>query len=253
MDVGVLEDVGLTKNESRVYLALLRIGASFSGRIIEASGVYSANVYNALERLAEKGLVSYVVKNNKKFYEATEPGKLQELLKSREDSLGFALPELKSLYERGRVVQEVRVFKGREGLKAVLEDVYNTLKGTKNEWLVFGSTGFGAKVLGYWVDAWEKKRARTGIWLRVTMNLDPQGVAGGERFKRFPRTEVRYMPRGFVSPATFYSYFPKAAIIVWSGEEPLGVVFEDERIARGIKNSFDFLWKAAAKTPPSNA
>jgi len=38
MDVSILEDLGLTQAEIKVYLALLELGSSSAGRILEKSG-----------------------------------------------------------------------------------------------------------------------------------------------------------------------------------------------------------------------
>ena len=59
-----LEKAGLTKIESKVYLSLLDLGPSLAGQISKHSGIHRRSVYDALDRLAEKGLISYIVKNN---------------------------------------------------------------------------------------------------------------------------------------------------------------------------------------------
>ena len=64
MDTGLLESVGLTKSEAKVYLALLELGSSSKGPIVKRSGVASSKVYELLDKLIAKGLVSIVVKAN---------------------------------------------------------------------------------------------------------------------------------------------------------------------------------------------
>ncbi|MEK6887971.1 MAG: helix-turn-helix domain-containing protein, partial [Candidatus Aenigmatarchaeota archaeon] len=60
MDVSALEGIGLTNAEIKVYLALLELGATKTGLLIEKSGLQSSVVYSALARLMEKGLVSSI-------------------------------------------------------------------------------------------------------------------------------------------------------------------------------------------------
>ena len=58
-----LVNLGLTEGEAKVYTALLGTGSSTVGPIVKASGVASSNIYDILERLIEKGLVSFIIKS----------------------------------------------------------------------------------------------------------------------------------------------------------------------------------------------
>lgn len=55
-----LGDVGLSKNEVKVYVALSKIGQATANKIVGNSKVHRTNVYDTLDRLVEKGLVSYL-------------------------------------------------------------------------------------------------------------------------------------------------------------------------------------------------
>ena len=88
MNTEVLQEFGLSKTEAKVYLALLELGKSKAGEVTKKSLVNRTNVYDALERLIEKGLVSYVSENNKKVFEAVNPQRLQEILKDKHEKLG---------------------------------------------------------------------------------------------------------------------------------------------------------------------
>ena len=52
-----LIQVGLTKTEIKVYLALLDLGESLTGTIANSATLYRKNVYDALSNLHKKGLV----------------------------------------------------------------------------------------------------------------------------------------------------------------------------------------------------
>jgi sugar-specific transcriptional regulator TrmB len=69
MEANELEKFGLTEGESRVYLALLKIGKSTIGDIIKEAQVSNSKVYDILDRLNKKGLIGVVTENNKKTYE----------------------------------------------------------------------------------------------------------------------------------------------------------------------------------------
>ena len=94
-----LQEIGLSKTESKVYLALLELGSALAGKITKKSGINRTNVYDALERLIEKGLVTYIIQANRKVFEPVDPNKLQEILKEKQDKLDSLMPELQLKYK----------------------------------------------------------------------------------------------------------------------------------------------------------
>jgi len=71
-----LEKIGLTKGESEVYVLLVETGNSTAGDIIKKSTLASSKVYDILQRLVNKGLASFSIKNGVKYYDATSPERL---------------------------------------------------------------------------------------------------------------------------------------------------------------------------------
>jgi sugar-specific transcriptional regulator TrmB len=59
MNTKILEDIGLTKTEIKIYLALLKLGQSTTTNIIKDAGIHASKVYEFLDKLIKKGLVSY--------------------------------------------------------------------------------------------------------------------------------------------------------------------------------------------------
>ena len=53
----ILEDVGFTEGESKIYLALLELGESKVGPLIKSSGISRSKVYDILDRLIAKSVV----------------------------------------------------------------------------------------------------------------------------------------------------------------------------------------------------
>src|SRR3989338_8371900 len=95
MDEKILERVGLSKGEIEVYLVLLKLGSSLVSKVAQETGLHRTNIYDTLEKLREKGLVSYVIKENMKYYSSSNPDKLLDYVKEREAEIMSILPELK--------------------------------------------------------------------------------------------------------------------------------------------------------------
>ena len=74
MDIQLLRKVGLTDGESKVYLALLELGSSTTGPIVKEADIAKSIVYQILDRLIQKGLVSYIVKEKTKYFPKSRVG-----------------------------------------------------------------------------------------------------------------------------------------------------------------------------------
>ena len=81
MKEDALTEVGFSKNEAKVYFALLRLGASTAGVVAAHANIHRTNVYDALERLIEKSVVTYIYKGNKKYFEAVNPSQILEAMR----------------------------------------------------------------------------------------------------------------------------------------------------------------------------
>src|SRR3989344_337750 len=64
MNEQLLEDIGLTKGEIKVYLTLLKLRETTTGKIIEEAQISSGKIYEILDKLIKKGLVSYIIKEH---------------------------------------------------------------------------------------------------------------------------------------------------------------------------------------------
>lgn len=60
MNTQILEDIGLTNAEIKVYLALLELGTATAGPILEKSHLQNSVVHMTLNKLIEKGFVTFV-------------------------------------------------------------------------------------------------------------------------------------------------------------------------------------------------
>ena len=91
---GTLKDVGLVDDEIKIYLALLKSGSSLASRLSEETKINRSHVYQLLERLIVKGFVSYVIRENRKYFSSVSPLKIVEIIQEREQRLKNIFPSL---------------------------------------------------------------------------------------------------------------------------------------------------------------
>ncbi|MBW2991331.1 hypothetical protein KY348_06555 [Candidatus Woesearchaeota archaeon] len=231
----ILIELGLNHNEAKVYLALIKLGPSMAGKVAEVSKVHRRTVYDVLESLMDKGLVSFIIKANRKSFEATNPKRLMELLKEKEKDLDNLLPELIAAQRASKEVQTATVYKGKKGVKNIFEDV---LKYNKS--LVFGSSGRFKETLGPYFTLFQKRKKEKG---RGTEAIVSERIKGTDIHLKTPG-KIRFLPRQYESPISTLVYGNKVAIVVWT-EDPIGFLIESKTAAKSFTNYFKVMWGMA--------
>lgn len=234
-----LKQAGLPENEAKVYLTLLEIGSETAGTITKRSGINRTNVYDSLERLTEKGLVSYVIQSNRKYFEATSTRRIIKYLEEKEKEIRnrkkiikAILPELEIKRKLSKEPQEATIYKGKKGLKSVAEDVIVKRK----EVLIFGAEGKFKDIFTHYFKQWHLKRKNTKIKLKIIYN---------KKIKRkLPLAQIKYNLNLEETPATTWVYGDKTAIIVWS-EQPLITLIRSKEVAKSYKQFFSLIWKSS--------
>src|SRR3989338_7551742 len=119
MNLEVLEQIGLSKNEIKIYFALLELEQSSATPIVKKSGVPNSKVYPTLDKLIKRGLVSYVIKNNVKYFQASDLKNLIGFLNDKETIISQQKIEIEKLIpqiERNQTLAkdkpEARIYEG---------------------------------------------------------------------------------------------------------------------------------------------
>ncbi len=137
MDISIFEDIGLTKREINVYLALLEIGSTTITEIINKTGIPSSKIYEILKKLQNKGLVSYVKIKNKRHYQAADPKSILTFLDEKRTRIKETIPQLLAKQKLAKKKQSVEMF---EGKKAIFNQLRNLIQDAKPKELYLAFT-----------------------------------------------------------------------------------------------------------------
>ena len=117
----ILQQLGLEEPEAKTYLALLDLGESTATKIAERAGLGRVHSYQILTKLIEKGLTSYIIKNNVKYFLAADPKTLLKSIQEKEQNLQKILPELKARQKLTQQDTSVEIYRGTEGLNTIFK------------------------------------------------------------------------------------------------------------------------------------
>ncbi|MBS3136273.1 hypothetical protein J4401_04910 [Candidatus Woesearchaeota archaeon] len=236
MNSSELEAIGLTKNQSAVYLSLLKLGSAGALGIIKESGLQSSRVYDSLEKLENFGLVSYVIRDFKKYFQAAPPEKLVDFLKEKIAMINKIIPDLKKIEGMKKEELHASVYKGKEGIKTIHSMM---LKEGKDVYLI-GAKGMIFSELPYFTPHFEKERLKRRI--KFHLIYDNKKVKEYEQ-KTVKRQffEGKSLPKGFGSKSVVNIFGSKVAIVSWNEEYPTALMIDDKNVADSFKKWFDFM------------
>lgn len=239
-----LRKLGLTDGEARAYAALLELGSTTVGPVVKKSGVAYSKIYEVLQRLIEKGLVSYIIKEKTKYFQAVEPARLHDYLEKqkaelheREDLLKELQPKLQQAVALAPERKEAEIFIGFQGLRTAYELLL--IKAQKDDILRFFYV-HGKEYHAIAEDFYEsifpffKKR---GIKLRGISSFEHRKPPYLKRVPPF--VELRFVD--FPIPATVDIFGDKVLVAAWH-EKPIVFLIQSSEIAENLRSYFDAIW-----------
>jgi sugar-specific transcriptional regulator TrmB len=239
-----LQNLGLNEKEAKVYLAALELGQSTVQQIAQKAGINRATAYFIIEGLMTAGLMSSFLQGKKQFFIGADPEKLEEVLNrqkmeidERLKGLAKILPELKSFNNKNKTKPVVRYYEGREGIKTMVDEIFKQAKDVVR--------------MAYSVDAvdglftederlkWREARIKKDIKVKAIYTYK-----NGE-LKNLAANENRKVPFEKFPITCDIAVFENIVRIASLTNRLVGVVIEDEEIAKSMKALFDLAWETA--------
>lgn len=241
----ILEKLGLSANEAKIYELLLLRGESKASDLVPESGLGRGNVYNLLTSLVSTGLAT-VTAGKQQRYRASEPTKLVKLLQAKrvetdrlEAEFKQELPKLTSTFNLTTGRPAIQVFEGYEGVEEVLFDSLTAADGIMTYLDLSALTGEFAEI--------NKRYLRRRIAKQVPKRIIVADLPETRAFfsqQNTPYTQVAFakdFPTGFKTAMEIYGN--KVTYMTMSAERQISLMIEDPYIASMHRAQFDYLWK----------
>ena len=238
----LLGELGLSKNDSKVYLTLLKDGPNTVTVISKKSGVHRANVYGTLERLKVKGLVSEYVEQMKRIFRGAEPSILITLLQEKELKLKALLPQFMLEHQLSQKNSVVEVY---ESISAI-RNIFQHYLDLRENIYAFGIPKIAIDLVGdYFQNVIHKKRAQQKQWMYHLYNSN--AVERIKFLNTLPYTEARYLDTEFNSPVATVICGDELSIMSLNADKCILVVIRIKEMAEIYQKYFQVLWAKAQK------
>lgn len=237
-----LEQLGMHEKKAEVYLACLELGAATAYLIAKKVGLKRPTVYDIANQLMREGLLHKSMRGNVKYFSPADPEKLIRILRSKEQAVREAMPELQNLYNSPRTKPLIRYFEGKEGIIEMYEDSLCACR-KGDEILAY----VGEDVLRHlpsYAKEYVKHRVEEGIKLRGIYKNNPEIAEYLEKSREQLRI-ARVLDEDKFPVGNETNIYKNKIAITSYGKEMFGMIIESEEIARSQKAIFELAWKGA--------
>ncbi len=249
MDIKILEEVGFTKGEIRVYLALLELGETTTGPIIKKSKITGSKVYEILERLIEKGLVSYIIKEKTKCFQVASPKRLLDYINKKEreiitykKEIEDIIPKLELIQKSKEKIQSSQIFEGYEGLKTVFNLILDSLKANEEYYAFSLGDELKEENVMLFLQNYHKKRISKRIKVKIIANLSEKKLF--KDLSKLKGLKIRY----YNNPVPLGVFIFKDYVATFTfKKKPVVFLIRSGQVCSSYKDFFINLWEKAEK------
>lgn len=240
-----LEKIGLTNAEIQVYTTLLKLGEAKVGEIIKLVQVSASNVHDACEKLIQKGIISYILKNNIKHYFPVEPENLnliiekqEEELKNKKTELNKILPEIKAIKKIVEQKQNAEVFLGILGIKSAFKKLFeHEFRG--QEYIFFYKYDeLNVEIVHTFFTKMDIEDYYKNLPTKGLFSLDYKNLFNERKNKNKIKAKFTNHP----IPSSVNIYGDKTLIIAWS-DNPIAFLIQSKEVTQTYEELFEEIWE----------
>jgi sugar-specific transcriptional regulator TrmB len=238
--------LGFNKNEAKVYMSLIKFGKASANLLIKDTKFHKNIVYDNIEKLIDKGLVTFILEGGRKIFFISSPNSILDYIEEKENEIAEKRKLALSISHQIQLVkkkmpekQEATIYRGLKAVRSFYSETLN-----KGDYSVFGAPQKSIDRMGeaFWYN-YSLKRQKLKLNVRMIFNLSIKNY--GEKLKN-RYTEIKYFNRDFEPKTETHIQGNIVAIIVWT-EEPIIFRMDNKEVADSYKEFFDEMWKNAKK------
>lgn len=230
---------GFDQKQAAAYLFLLQHRDCPVYQISKETAIPRTTVYKVLEQLRKQGFVSSWIKNGVKHYSAESPEILRRFLKTKEDMINQALPEMLSMFKSDTLHPSAKLYEGKEGVKQVFENILDIIDRKKLDRLyVFSDYHLTQQFPQYFKD-WRKRKNKTGAYTHLIV---PYGTPNNEDYSSNPHRETRVMDKSFPISGSVDICGSHVAFFSFKENQLYAITIDSPIISEMLKKFFVYIW-----------
>jgi sugar-specific transcriptional regulator TrmB len=248
MSIKLLERVGLSEEQAKVYSCLIANGAMQARKVSLECGLNRSLVYKILKQLIELDLASESSSpGSVNTFAASNPTKLQAIIKNKEDELRLAdqalneaINTLSTQFNITHGKPSVRFYEGLDGVKMLNKDILMTKSDVK---LIRSPFDNNTEELDSKARKFLEDRAILGIKTKLIVPIKNNPSSISPEWDKMNLIERRRVPREeLLNAAQIIIYSNKVAFTSF-GSSMITTIIEDSSITETCTMLFNALWR----------
>lgn len=237
----LLRTLGLSEKEAAAYLALLELGPSTVKPISERAGIKRTSIYNFIDDLVDRGLVSKNIVRGRAYYQAVDPSRLLKMQRENYQRLEAALPALQQLFGSSKQKAKISYLQGVEQIKNIVREEPRCKKTAMYVWPgenvmeMIGGADFLASI--------DKLRIANGIWIKAVRFREREVTFKTSGHGKAYLRDLRFAPPSFNTTMGVGIYDTGKVAFISSKEEGFGILIESAELTSLMTSFFNILWE----------
>ena len=235
MELETLTQIGLNVKEAKIYVDLLKRESASASQIAKDLGYDRTTTYYNLLQMINKGFVTSLIKEGKKHFIATQPKRVLQIIKQREEDFSRLMPKLEEISISKKQDVNIEILQGKTGLNRLFKEIIESGK----ELVDFGVDEerfieYGAANFKLYVNEVNRGKIKERLL----------SVSGAKRIGK--RSRYRFIDESYFSPVPSAVFGDKIAFILWEPNLYI-ILIQNKELSDSFKKRFEMLWKIAKK------
>jgi len=234
---GILQSIGLTKNEITLYLDLVKNVNSSALDISKRTRIHRSNTYDSLRNLLEKGFATEALNEGRRSFSAIDPSKIRDFIRQKEQEFDFILPKLKEITSENNSRGAISMGQGSFALREAASDLLKL----NSPIVTYGASQETVDSFGEgFLRDFHKERIKNKIEMRHIYNKS--AIERVKFLNKIKYTEAKYLPEKYDTSAC--TTICKDVVLIYIFSKPILVIsIVNSEVANAYRNYFELMWK----------
>lgn len=242
----IQECTSLDEKQVLTYMTVFEMGEVGIGPLAEELQLHKQSLYNILEQLEEKELVTVKIKNGRKYFRAVNPEKIIQEQQKKLLQLEHIVPELQLLEGAKKYVSDIEVYSGVTAFQHFHEQqLKRMVKESSLDVIGAGGDDFlSVMKRGSFFRRYENVRIDRKVSHRLLMYADQKNVDPLYINRKY--VIAKFLPLTLGQPPMATQIWPDSVALLMFGTDPQIVHIRSQKIRDGFVAYFRALWEISS-------
>lgn len=242
--IGLLEKIGLSEKQAKIYLACLELGGAKISDIARKSKIKRTSCYHLIGELLTAGLISKTKQKGSNFLWAEDPKDLIQSTQTKMQTIEEIIPQLNAIYNVLPQKPKISLYEGIEGVKIVWEQILKTSQAGD---IILAYTGLNPTIQ-HLPKKWRQDYIKRRVAKKVRIRFITPSVVFMQEYKENPIKNLREVMLVNVKNQEFTADMQicgNKVSIVSPKENFISIIIDSKEISQMMKMAFELMWRGA--------